>query len=47
MLHIGLHTGFLTPEAYQQELDAVEALVREQIAKDKAQFVKFLAVWQS
>jgi len=46
MLRIGLHSGFLTPEAYQHEVDAVEALVCEQIAKEKAQFVNFLAVWQ-
>ena len=46
MLRIGLHTGFLTPQAYQHEVDAAQALVREQIAIGKVPFAKFLQVWQ-
>ena len=46
MLRIGLHTGQLAPAAYATEVEAVEQLVQQQIAKGKQQFVKFSAAWQ-
>ena len=46
MLRIGLHTGQLAPAAYAAEVEAVEQLVQQQIAKGKQQFAKFSAAWQ-
>jgi hypothetical protein len=46
MLRLGHVAGCLSDDAYQCELLAVEKLLKEQAARGKAQFGKFLAAWQ-
>ena len=46
MLRVGLHTGHLTPTHYARELDAVAALVGQQINSGHEAFRKFWTAWQ-
>ena len=47
MLRIGLHSGHLSADQYRREVDAVDGLLRQEIAVGKSHLLRFQKVWHS